>query len=83
MSLVIDGGAPVTGSFSVIYPGFDEIGFSDGFSAASSGQLNFAVDDVMVQANNVFVPEPMGLGTLASVVTAALLRRRRKGKARR
>jgi hypothetical protein len=78
MSLVIDGGAPVTTSFSVIYPGFDEIAFSDGFVGTASGQLNFAVDDVQVTANNVVVPEPMGLGLAGVVVAGGMLGRRKR-----
>jgi hypothetical protein len=79
VSLVIDGGAAVTGSFTTLYTSIDEIAFSNGFSASAATQLNFALDDVTFEASNFVVPEPGAVG-LAMAGLALLGRRSRRGR---
>lgn len=75
LSLTIDGGAAVTGSDSTanLRTTFDEISFGDAF--ISGTQLNFALDNVQVDATAFTVPEPGALGLAAA---AGLLARRKR-----
>jgi hypothetical protein len=74
LALSIDGGTPVTMNAGTPYTQFDQIAFSNGFGNPA---MNFAIDDVRIEATAYAIPEPASL-SLAAIGAIGLLARRRR-----